>query len=438
MSFSSFNLNNKLVNNLSKIGYKDPTETQKKVIPLLLKKQSLFLNAPTGSGKTHTFLIPIFSLYKQNKLGAIIVLPTLELVHQTENFVKKLCQFYNDFKYKVVVKEDDLNIKYTPNLLIVLQSQFDKLNKTSSFNFNDLDFLIFDEVDMLIENDILNFKPFKNSRICFVFVSTSLDVSKVQKIRNIYKNVSLMELNFNNKNVGIKHVMVDVGHGNRLHTLKDFIKYKNPYFCLIFASQNKTVKEIYSYLKNEKFNVCYLSKDLNKSQRKNFLQRISKDEFQYVVLSDLGARGIDFKNVSDVISFDFPFGFSKEYYLHRAGRTGRNGAKGNSYIFYNSDDMKTKTFLDDLNVDVLKMVFKNNDLKEKKTFVRSNRNNEEVEKLIKQEKSKIRNGKKVKPNYKKKMKKAIEKAKGKYRREIIEKDIRRQKVERYKKEAKYE
>ena len=167
------------------------------------------------------------------------------------------------------------------------------------------------------------------------------------------------------------------------------------------------------------------------------LRRINNDEFRVVVCSDLVSRGLDIQNVSDVLSVDLPNNL--EYYYHRAGRTGRNFKTGNSYVFYDHDtfDLPLKLINDGLEVNFLKV--ENNSfvpmaspIKEKK---RSKKMPTELDIAIK--KAKITTmTKKVKPGYKKKVKTAIEKVKRKHRREIIRKDIRRQREERYIKESK--
>ena len=152
------------------------------------------------------------------------------------------------------------------------------------------------------------------------------------------------------------------------------------------------------------------------------LRRIKQGEFNVVVCSDMVSRGLDLEDVSCVISLDLPKDL--DYYFHRAGRTGRINKKGDSYVFYNDDDIKnikklieTKINFDYyiLRKDLLKKV-DNIEGKVKKT-------NEELEKEIRKEIRKVRTNK-VKPGYKKKISKAIEKAKKNHKEKIIRKNLK--------------
>ena len=176
--------------------------------------------------------------------------------------------------------------------------------------------------------------------------------------------------------------------------------------------------------------------DLSDRERKAAMKRINNDEFQIVVASDLISRGMDFKNVSEVLSLNLPSDLT--YYFHRAGRTGRFNQVGNSYVFYNADDTKKIEQLISQGLSFSYYSLKNNELSEgkelHKTFKYKKKLDDELIKNIK--KAKYENkSKKVKPGYKRKVRLAIDKVKRKHKRELIRKDIRRQRVERYRENA---
>ena len=129
-----------------------------------------------------------------------------------------------------------------------------------------------------------------------------------------------------------------------------------------------------------------------------------------------------------------------EFYYHRAGRTGRFDKKGNCYSFFNADSTKKPLALIENGVDFKFKTLKNGELVDSKGIVRTHPNKKKLDPELQKEITKINNlaniNKKVKPGYKKKTKMLVEKAKQKHRRETIKKDIRRQRVERYRKESK--
>ena len=206
---------------------------------------------------------------------------------------------------------------------------------------------------------------------------------------------------------------------------------------LVFASSKDEVTKIYNFLSSNNINSGIISGALEARERKNMLRRIKNNEFQVVVCSDLAARGLDIENVTDVLNFDLPNNI--EYYYHRAGRSGRNYKNGDCYSFFDNDttNIPLKLIRDGLKVDYLK--FKDGKLIEdspiiKEKITKKRHTNNDLEKEIKKAKSKAM-GKTVKPGYKKKVKTAIDKVKRKHKREIIKKDIRRQREERYRQES---
>ena len=144
-----------------------------------------------------------------------------------------------------------------------------------------------------------------------------------------------------------------------------------------------------------------------------------------MICSDVASRGLDLDFVSDVVSLDIPSNI--DYYYHRAGRTGRNDKEGDSFVFYNDDVAKKDKENLIKKIDFDYYVLKENSLsKDKKRNKQPKKRNEALEKEIKKAISKVRSNK-VKPNYKKKMRMAAEKAEKKHKREIIAQNLRSKK-----------
>ena len=208
----------------------------------------------------------------------------------------------------------------------------------------------------------------------------------------------------------------------------------NPYLLLIFASSRDEVKNIHEFLASKSIRAGILSGDLEARERKAMLRRIKNEEFRVVVCSDLASRGLDIEDVSEVLNFDLPNNL--EYYYHRAGRCGRNNKKGACYSFFDNDTLKIplKLINQGLKAEIVKI---QDDAFVKDQIVKEERKKKKIidgdlERDIKKAKA-LSMGKKVKPGYKKKVKNAIDKVKRKHKREIIKNDIKRQRLERYKK-----
>ena len=207
---------------------------------------------------------------------------------------------------------------------------------------------------------------------------------------------------------------------------------------MIFASKKETANDIYNFLKARKYKAGLLTGDLSSRERKNVMKQLANGQIYILVCSDMAARGLDIENVTDILNVDLPNNL--EFYYHRAGRTGRFDKKGNCYSFFNADSTKKPLALIENGVEFKFKTLKNGELVDSKGIVRTHPNKKKLDPELQKEITKINNlaniNKKVKPGYKKKTKLLVEKAKQKHRREIIKKDIRRQRVERYRKESK--
>ncbi|MFT8908489.1 MAG: DEAD/DEAH box helicase, partial [Lentilactobacillus diolivorans] len=122
-----------------------------------------------------------------------------------------------------------------------------------------------------------------------------------------------------------------------------------PYLVLIFANTRKRVEELTDYLKGQGLKVAMIHGGMRPRERKQVMKRVKNLDFQFVVATDLAARGIDIQGVSDVINDDIPTE-DLEFFIHRVGRTGRNGMSGTSITLYSPDEEKEVEELEDMGI----------------------------------------------------------------------------------------
>lgn len=353
MKFSSFNLKKEVVVNFNKLGYIEATKVQEKCIPLILKNNNLIINFSTGTGKTHVFLIPFINNCNFLKgCQYIIIVPTKELSIQTHNFLKKYKLFEPSLKIKNLSdnsEKDSVNSILNSNFIVTTigkLSLFIKKFKLKSSDFPFLNSIVVDEIDMFTEN---NFNELVNLLELFspkqlITISATINKNIDEKLNKIYyKKKVIRVFNTSTKlicNENINHFFIDIKHYNIFECVDDFINYFNPYYLFIFSNDKEEAKNLYLSLQ-KKYKTAYLSSDLNVRERKSLFKRINNDDFRIIVSTDLLSRGIDIKNISDVLSLSFPK--KDNYYFHRAGRTGRNGVKGNSFTFFNETSRQNIT-----------------------------------------------------------------------------------------------
>lgn len=436
MKFSSYNLDKELVNVLTSLGYVDLTPIQEKTLTKILKGKSLVCKSETGSGKTHSFLIPALNNIDKelNAIQVLIVSPTTILANQTYEFAREICDQIEGLSCKVFTADKDKNKnlnelsfgKEMPKLVIGTPGRLVDLLINNKADVSKIKLFVLDEADMLLDesyvDDIITLIDRINPKQRLIFTATM----KNHLIADTYKFINAEEIIDIDKKVkvnrNVSHHFVDIKHKDVVEQIINFLNIQNPYFTLIFASEKTKVEKVYRQLNEHGVACSILNGNMQSRENKINLRRIKQGEFNVVVCSDMVSRGLDLEDVSCVISLDLPKDL--DYYFHRAGRTGRINKKGDSYVFYNDDDIKnikklieTKINFDYyiLRKDLLKKV-DNIEGKVKKT-------NEELEKEIRKEIRKVRTNK-VKPGYKKKISKAIEKAKKNHKEKIIRKNLK--------------
>ncbi len=444
MNFKAFNLKEELVEALYKLGYKEPTKVQETVIPKALKGENIIVSSHTGSGKTHSFLIPIINnLEFNNNVQAIIISPTRELARQIYRFTEDFKTYFPNLKTKLFISGVDFNKDLSSlnngcNIIIATPGKLASLLLDSSISLDSLKTIVLDEADMLIEEGFIEeinkiIKKTTRKPQIEVFSATINKKVEVFLKKFIDADYTITMKDDIPTSYTVNHYLVNTKHRDVYTSVLDFIKIKNPYLLLVFMNSKEEVKKMYNFLSEQGYRIGILSGDLESRERKSMLRRINNDEFRVVVCSDIAARGLDINDVSDVISVFLPNNL--EYYFHRAGRTGRNFKSGNSYVFYDYDHTKPIFKLLESNIKVEYLKLDNNglsaDLPLKKETKKKIKVDTELDKNIKKAKYEAKSNK-VKPNYKKKVKLAIDKVKRKHKREIIKKDIRRQQTERYK------
>ena len=441
-------MSNKMLAALNRQKYYDPSPIQLRSIPKALKGETLMVQSSTGSGKTLCFLIPIVEKIdlKNQNVQAIIVAPTRELAQQIYNFAVPFTKEFEGLKIRLLKAGEELEsslqgLKIAPHIVIGTPGRLkDVLAVEHALALNNVKTVVFDEADMLLKegyfDDIDTFALQINSPQYLVF-SATLEANLAARLEKyVGPNIPIVNEEVMTSS-NVTHYLIDIKHEDINEAVEQFISIVNPYLLLVFASKKETANNIYAFLKRKKYKVGLLTGDLSSRGRKIVMRSLANDDIYILVCSDMAARGLDIPNVSDVLNVDLPN--NSEFYYHRAGRTGRFDKKGNCYTFYNNDSTRKPLALVEQGVKFEYRVLKGNELIIGKPIEKSHPTKKHLDEELNKEIRKINNlakasNKKVKPGYKKKTRLAVEKAKQKHRREIIKKDIRRQRVERYKKE----
>lgn len=418
----------------------EPTPIQLKTMPLIAKRENIIGVAPTGTGKTLAFVLPILNnLDLSQKLQVIIITPTRELARQifSKIIVFKKHQPLLQVKMLIGGESIDQQINSQLNksqLLIATPTRLKQILTRQILDLHHVNALVFDEADMLMDLGFISDLEFINSQF------TNKDVQKISfsatlhemlsiQLKKYFKNTKIINIsNSIYENKKITHYVIH--NHDKWHSLSIIMNTIKPYLCIIFANTKKEVEAIYQYLIQQNKNVCILHGSLLQRERKNNYRDIKNNKFQYVVASDIASRGLDIDGVSHIINWNLPT--ENEWYIHRAGRSGRGKYSGESYVLY---DQKEHDKL--LNLSKKGIVFHHKFIKEnelfdkeflfkKKNQFKDLKTQNEIQKIISTTSTKI------KPGYKKKIKEAIQKINQKNKRSHIEKKMNAHRIRGYK------
>ena len=446
--FQQLNLSQNTINAIKSIGFQDMTPVQEKVIPLGLKNKNLIAASQTGTGKTHAFLIPLFdNLFKKQKIQYIILCPTRELASQVHKEAIKMEKFSKtNASIQLVIGGTDKNsslkkyLKNTPDVIIGTPGRInDIFIATKAFNMKFINTLIIDEADMIFDLGFSNEVRQITSglqKASFQLFSATIPKTLSDYMKKFIKNLQIINIkkaSYDNKNVS--HNLLNTKHKERANILAKVIQIQKPFLAIVFVNNHKEVEGVVNKLKLQTKAVIGLHGKLDYRIRKNIINEVKNKRYAILVATDIAARGIDIENVSHVYSLNVPF--DPEYYVHRAGRTGRANKKGESFLLYSTNDINQINKISSYNISFKHIEIKDEKLLEKKhripRFGNKSKNEEDKEVLaiIATTKSKIKK-KGVKPGYRKKMKEEVNKIRRKKVRAKIKENIKQIKKQKAK------
>ena len=327
---------------LKKIHFEKPTKVQEKVIPAMLSDLSVVVQAATGSGKTHAYLVPIFNEIEEDKryVQAIVTLPSRELADQLYQVARQLrdaagMHFSIAHLAGGTDRERQLE-KYqnnTPQLVIATPGRLLDFVQKKVLAVDQVKTFVIDEADMTLDmgflNDIDQVAAKLPKDVQIAAFSATIPVKLSNFLRKYMAHPD--EIVIDNPSViapTIKNDLLDIGSKDRKNVLYKLLTMGQPYLALVFANTKQKVDELTNYLQDQGLKVAKIHGGVTERERKRTLRQVEQGQYQYVVASDLAARGLDIDGVSLVVNYEIPRDI--EFVIHRIGRTGRNGLSGHA------------------------------------------------------------------------------------------------------------
>ena len=420
MKFTEFKFKDYIQEALRDLNFLEATPVQEKLIPVVLSGRDLVGESKTGSGKTHTFLLPIFQMLDEeaDSVQAVITAPSRELAAQIYQAARQLARFSEkEIRVANYVGGTDKARQIgklessQPHIVIGTPGRIYDLVESGDLAIHKAKTFVVDEADMTLDMGFLATVDKIAGRLPkdlqFLVFSATIP-QKLQPFLKKYLSNPVIE------QIKTKTVIADTIENWLLSTkgrdknaqIYQISQLLQPYLAMIFVNTKTRADELHSYLTAQGLKVAKIHGDIAPRERKRIMNQVKNLDFEYIVATDLAARGIDIEGVSHVINDAIPQDLS--FFVHRVGRTGRNGLRGTAITLYQPSDDSDIRELEKMGIKFIPKMIKDDEFQD--TYDRDRRANREKSRekldtemlgLVKKKK------KKIKPGYKKKIQWAV-------------------------------
>lgn len=346
--FEELELRPELMQALAKMGFSQPTPIQQQAILPMLEGRDVIAKAPTGTGKTCSFGIPLLECYRPDceDIQAIVVCPTRELCMQITDDLQQLAAFMPYIRVVALYGGQPIHrqmtaLKKKPMIVVATPGRLlDHLNRGTVWLGN-VYTVVLDEADEMLKmgfvrdvRKIINATPADTQVVLF-----SATISReVMNVAWEYQH-DAVEITVEAEGEArpqITQYAMEAAESERVDAITTLVERLDLHRVMIFGNRKSTVAWLGKQLQKRGCSVDCLHGDIPQGQRNRVMEGFRKGKFEILVATDVAARGIDVDDVEAVINFDIPE--ENEYYLHRIGRTGRAKRHGMAITFVTSAD----------------------------------------------------------------------------------------------------
>jgi len=353
MSFAPLGLSVPLLEVVAEQGYIAPTPIQIQAIPAILKGRDILAAAQTGTGKTAAFTLPILEKLaagqrvKSNQVRALILVPTRELAAQVGDSVYT---FGGNLPLRstivfggVKINPQMMKLRKGADVLVATPGRLLDLVRHNAVRFNQLEVLVLDEADRMLElgfideiREIIALLPKQRQNLMF---SATFSDEIRQLARGIVNNpVEISVDPPNTTAITVEHWMYPVDKKKKSALLLKLINENNWQQVLVFSKTKQGADRLVRYLQSKDINAAAIHGDKSQGARTKSLANFKAGFLRVLVATDLISRGLDIDQLPQVINFDLPH--VAQDYIHRIGRTGRAGLKGQAISLVCADEFK--------------------------------------------------------------------------------------------------
>ena len=350
-AFKALGLDEQLLQAITDMGFKTPSEVQEQAIPILLEKDTdLVALAQTGTGKTAAFGFPMLQKIniESRTTQGLILSPTRELCLQITNEMVNYGKHKKGLNVVAIyggasIQDQARNIKKGAQVIVATPGRMKDMISRRMIDISKIEYCVLDEADEMLNmgfyediTEILSYSPDEKSTWLFS-ATMPKEVSSIAK-KFMYDP---QEITVGSKNVGssnVSHEYYLVNTRDRYQALKRLADANPEIFSVVFCRTKRDTQKVAEQLIADGYNAGAIHGDLSQNQRDIVMKQFRNRQIQMLVATDVAARGIDVDNITHVINYQLPDEI--ETYTHRSGRTGRAGNLGISIVIVSKSEVR--------------------------------------------------------------------------------------------------
>lgn len=341
LGFTELGLDAKVLRAIEDMGFEEPSKIQREAIPFLMEGLDLIGQAQTGTGKTLAFGAPILSRFKREgkKIFALILTPTRELAIQVNDELVRIAKYTDAVMLPIYggqpIERQITALKRGVDIVVGTPGRILDLIRRKVLFLSTVECMVLDEADEMLDMGFIEdieeiLKQVGPERQTMLFSATMPD--PIKKLAKKYMDSDSAHIAMAKKAMTVSTISqyyYEIKLKDRFESLCRILDVDEPSSAIIFCKTRKGVDELTEAMQVRGYNVEGMHGEMNQNQRLNTLRKFKEGSLEFLVATDVAARGIDVENISHVINYDFPQDI--ESYVHRIGRTGRANRKGTAY-----------------------------------------------------------------------------------------------------------
>lgn len=354
--FEQYQLSPEITEALTLLGYTTPTKIQQEVIPLVLSGRDVAAKSQTGTGKTAAFAIPVCEnvIWEDNLPQALVLEPTRELSVQVRDEIfyigrrkrLKVPAVFGGFPIDKQIQ----TLKQKSHVVVGTPGRIMDHIRRDTLKLSRIRTLVIDEADLMLDMGFLEevrqiIEKLPADRQILLFSATLGE--RIEELVDEYLTDAVSVVLEDEKKTAalVEQSVCQMGLEEKYDVFLNILMKENPGSCMIFCGTREMVNVLYHKLSRERIPCGMLHGEMEQRDRLRTIEDFRSGRFRYLIATDVAARGVDFDQITHVINYDFPTG--RETYVHRIGRTGRNGNTGKAISLVTENDVRMRKMVEE-------------------------------------------------------------------------------------------